>query len=168
MIWNGLSNDIWKWLMLPKHSDIKYISLSVNSFSRAVRQIWGCQRNRIWTIFWAKLYWREKQKRCKVSSQAYRDLPFLWDSSLDARLTSSSVCLSLSVEEKRTAVMSLRFVDPDLESRYSAEKERRTGVAFTCCCVVLVFTSAMEMLIDPQWVKLMNTVWWLKCSDWLM
>ncbi|XP_055042877.2 LOW QUALITY PROTEIN: adenylate cyclase type 3 [Misgurnus anguillicaudatus] len=53
-------------------------------------------------------------------------------------------------EEKRTGVLSLRFVDPDLELRYSAEKERRTGPAFGCCCVVLIFTSAMEILIDPQ------------------
>ncbi|XP_065112450.1 adenylate cyclase type 3 isoform X2 [Paramisgurnus dabryanus] len=53
-------------------------------------------------------------------------------------------------EEKRTGVLSLRFVDPDLELRYSAEKERRTGPAFACCCVVLIFTSAMEILIDPQ------------------
>ncbi|XP_056621161.1 adenylate cyclase type 3-like isoform X2 [Triplophysa dalaica] len=54
------------------------------------------------------------------------------------------------LEEKRTTVLSLMFMDPDLESRYSAEKESRTGVAFSCCCVILVFTSAMEILIDPQ------------------
>ncbi|XP_067274201.1 adenylate cyclase type 3-like isoform X2 [Pseudorasbora parva] len=55
-----------------------------------------------------------------------------------------------TLEERKTGVLSLRFKDPDLESRYSAEKERQTGVAFSCCCVVLLFTSAMEMLIDPQ------------------
>ncbi|KTF95326.1 hypothetical protein cypCar_00006273 [Cyprinus carpio] len=54
------------------------------------------------------------------------------------------------LEKKKTSTLSLRFEDSDLESRYSAEKERRTGVAFSCCCVVLIFTSAMEMLIDPQ------------------
>uniref|UniRef100_A0A673GWG7 adenylate cyclase n=1 Tax=Sinocyclocheilus rhinocerous TaxID=307959 RepID=A0A673GWG7_9TELE len=51
--------------------------------------------------------------------------------------------------EKKMSTLSLRFEDSDLESRYSAEKERQTGVAFSCC-VVLIFTSAMEMLIDPQ------------------
>uniref|UniRef100_A0A8C2FAI2 adenylate cyclase n=1 Tax=Cyprinus carpio TaxID=7962 RepID=A0A8C2FAI2_CYPCA len=55
-----------------------------------------------------------------------------------------------TLEKKKTSTLSLRFEDSDLESRYSAEKERRTGVAFSCCCVVLIFTSAMEMLIDPQ------------------
>ncbi|KTG31155.1 hypothetical protein cypCar_00024897 [Cyprinus carpio] len=55
-----------------------------------------------------------------------------------------------TLEERKTSVLSLRFEDSDLESRYSAEKERRTGVAFSCCCVVLIFTSVMEMLIDPQ------------------
>ncbi|XP_068071803.1 adenylate cyclase type 3 [Danio rerio] len=54
------------------------------------------------------------------------------------------------LEEKKTSALSLRFEDPDLESRYSAEKERQTGVAFSCCCAVLIFTSAMEILIDPQ------------------
>ncbi|KAG1938411.1 adenylate cyclase type [Pimephales promelas] len=55
-----------------------------------------------------------------------------------------------TLEERKTSVLSLRFKDSDLEFRYSAEKERQTGVAFSCCCVVLIFTSAMEMLIDPQ------------------
>ncbi|XP_067239383.1 adenylate cyclase type 3-like [Chanodichthys erythropterus] len=55
-----------------------------------------------------------------------------------------------TLEERKTGLLSLRFKDSDLESRYSAEKERQTGVAFSCCCVVLIFTSAMEMLIDPQ------------------
>ncbi|XP_059354213.1 adenylate cyclase type 3-like isoform X2 [Carassius carassius] len=55
-----------------------------------------------------------------------------------------------TLEKKKTSTLSLRFEDSDLESRYSSEKERRTGVAFSCCCVVLIFTSVMEILIDPQ------------------
>ncbi|TRY88478.1 hypothetical protein DNTS_005159, partial [Danionella cerebrum] len=55
-----------------------------------------------------------------------------------------------TLEKRKTAALSLRFEDPELESRYSSEKERRTGVAFSCSCVVLIFTSAMETLIDPQ------------------
>uniref|UniRef100_A0A3B4DEY7 Adenylate cyclase type 3 n=1 Tax=Pygocentrus nattereri TaxID=42514 RepID=A0A3B4DEY7_PYGNA len=54
------------------------------------------------------------------------------------------------LKEKRTAVLSLQFLDSELESRYSLEKERQTGAAFSCSCVVLFFTSAMETLIDPQ------------------
>uniref|UniRef100_A0A4W4F110 Adenylate cyclase type 3 n=1 Tax=Electrophorus electricus TaxID=8005 RepID=A0A4W4F110_ELEEL len=55
-----------------------------------------------------------------------------------------------TVKEKRTAALSLRFVDSDLEWRYSAEQEHQSGVAFCCSCVVLFFTSIMEVLIDPQ------------------
>ncbi|KAF5890327.1 adenylate cyclase type 3-like, partial [Clarias magur] len=54
------------------------------------------------------------------------------------------------MKEKSITTLSLRFVDSELESRYSAEKERQTGVAFSCSCIVLLFTSAMEILIDPQ------------------
>uniref|UniRef100_A0A4W6C9E4 Adenylate cyclase type 3 n=1 Tax=Lates calcarifer TaxID=8187 RepID=A0A4W6C9E4_LATCA len=45
--------------------------------------------------------------------------------------------------------LSLRFVDPELETRYSVEKEKQSGAAFCCSCVVLLFTAAMEALIDP-------------------
>ncbi|XP_060769530.1 adenylate cyclase type 3-like isoform X2 [Neoarius graeffei] len=55
-----------------------------------------------------------------------------------------------TMKEKSTTTLSLQFVDSELESRYSAEKERQTGVAFSCSCIVLLFTSAMEVLIDPQ------------------
>ncbi|GAA6076121.1 adenylate cyclase type 3-like isoform X2 [Tachysurus ichikawai] len=54
------------------------------------------------------------------------------------------------MKEKSTTALSLHFKDSDLESRYSAEKEPQTGIAFSCSCVVLLFTSAMEVLIDPQ------------------
>ncbi|KAM9495276.1 adenylate cyclase type 3 [Clarias gariepinus] len=55
-----------------------------------------------------------------------------------------------TMKEKSITTLSLRFVDSELESRYSAEKERQTGVAFSCSCIVLLFTSVMEILIDPQ------------------
>ncbi|XP_051813196.1 adenylate cyclase type 3 isoform X3 [Acanthochromis polyacanthus] len=50
---------------------------------------------------------------------------------------------------KHTNRLSLRFVDPDLETRYSVEKEKQSGAAFCCSCVVLLFTAIMEALIDP-------------------
>ncbi|XP_068179446.1 adenylate cyclase type 3 isoform X3 [Antennarius striatus] len=50
---------------------------------------------------------------------------------------------------KHTNRLSLRFVDPDLETRYSVEKEKQSGAAFCCSCVVLIFTTATEALIDP-------------------
>lgn len=50
---------------------------------------------------------------------------------------------------KHTYKLSLRFVDPELETRYSVEKEKQSGAAFCCSCVVLLFTAVMEALIDP-------------------
>lgn len=55
----------------------------------------------------------------------------------------------ISLKGKHTNRLSLRFVDPELETRYSVEKEKQSGAAFCCSCVVLLFTAAMEALIDP-------------------
>uniref|UniRef100_A0A8D0CES6 Adenylate cyclase type 3 n=1 Tax=Scleropages formosus TaxID=113540 RepID=A0A8D0CES6_SCLFO len=57
-----------------------------------------------------------------------------------------------ALKGKHTNRLSLRFVDPELETRYSVEKEKQSGAAFSCSCVVLLFTAAMEALIDPQLV----------------
>ncbi|XP_072769190.1 adenylate cyclase type 3 isoform X3 [Nerophis lumbriciformis] len=57
-----------------------------------------------------------------------------------------------ALKGKHTNRLSLRFVDPDLESRYSVEKEKQSGAAFCCSCLVLLFTAAMEALIDPSLV----------------
>ncbi|CAG6016088.1 adenylate cyclase type 3 [Menidia menidia] len=54
-----------------------------------------------------------------------------------------------ALKGKHTNKLSLRFVDQDLETRYSVEKEKQSGAAFCCSCVVLLFTAVMEMLIDP-------------------
>ncbi|XP_046898253.1 adenylate cyclase type 3 isoform X1 [Hypomesus transpacificus] len=55
-----------------------------------------------------------------------------------------------ALKGRHTNPLSLRFVDPELETRYSVEKEKQSGAAFSCSCVVLLFTAAMEALIDPQ------------------
>ncbi|XP_040020203.1 adenylate cyclase type 3 [Gasterosteus aculeatus] len=54
-----------------------------------------------------------------------------------------------ALKGKHTNKLSLRFADPELETRYSVEKEKQSGAAFCCSCVVLLFTAAMEALIDP-------------------
>uniref|UniRef100_A0A7N6A6T8 Adenylate cyclase type 3 n=1 Tax=Anabas testudineus TaxID=64144 RepID=A0A7N6A6T8_ANATE len=54
-----------------------------------------------------------------------------------------------ALKGKHTNRLSLRFVDAELETRYSVEKEKQSGAAFCCSCVVLLFTAAMEALIDP-------------------
>ncbi|XP_014873965.1 adenylate cyclase type 3 isoform X2 [Poecilia latipinna] len=55
-----------------------------------------------------------------------------------------------ALKGKHTNRLSLRFVDPDLEVRYSIEKEKQSGAAFCCSCVVLLFTTVMEALIDHR------------------
>ncbi|KAI1897993.1 hypothetical protein AGOR_G00089020 [Albula goreensis] len=57
-----------------------------------------------------------------------------------------------ALKEKHTNALSLCFVDTELEKRFSVEKEKQTGAAFGCSCVVLFFTATMEALIDPQLV----------------
>ncbi|XP_061675497.1 adenylate cyclase type 3 isoform X2 [Syngnathoides biaculeatus] len=55
-----------------------------------------------------------------------------------------------ALKGKHTNRLSLRFVDAELETRFSVEKEKQSGAAFCCSCVVLLFTAAMEALIDPR------------------
>ncbi|XP_070407046.1 adenylate cyclase type 3 isoform X3 [Nothobranchius furzeri] len=54
-----------------------------------------------------------------------------------------------ALKGKHTNKLSLRFLDPELETRFSVEKEKQSGAAFCCSCVVLLFTVIMEALIDP-------------------
>uniref|UniRef100_A0A1A7XQ61 adenylate cyclase n=2 Tax=Iconisemion striatum TaxID=60296 RepID=A0A1A7XQ61_9TELE len=54
-----------------------------------------------------------------------------------------------ALKGKNTNKLSLRFLDPELETRFSVEKEKQSGAAFCCSCVVLLFTVIMEALIDP-------------------
>jgi len=64
------------------------------------------------------------------------------------------VCVVLfRLKGKYTNRLSLRFTDPELETRFSVEKEKQSGAAFSCSCVVLLFTAVMEALIDPWSVK---------------
>ncbi|KAM7061537.1 LOW QUALITY PROTEIN: adenylate cyclase type 3 [Acridotheres tristis] len=54
-----------------------------------------------------------------------------------------------ALKGKSTFRLSLRFTDPDMETRYSVEKEKQSGAAFSCSCVVLFFTALVEAVIDP-------------------
>ncbi|XP_076016228.1 adenylate cyclase type 3-like [Genypterus blacodes] len=53
------------------------------------------------------------------------------------------------IKEHQINPVTLRFLDLTLEDHYSAEKERRSGVAFCCSCIVLFFITAMEVFVDP-------------------
>nr|XP_015201681.1 PREDICTED: adenylate cyclase type 3 isoform X1 [Lepisosteus oculatus] len=54
-----------------------------------------------------------------------------------------------ALKGKHTNRLSMRFVDPEMETRFSVEKEKQSGAAFSCSCVVLFFTAIVEALIDP-------------------
>ncbi|NWH41638.1 ADCY3 cyclase, partial [Chloropsis hardwickii] len=54
-----------------------------------------------------------------------------------------------ALKGKSTFRLSLRFTDPEMETRYSVEKEKQSGAAFGCSCVVLFFTALVEAVIDP-------------------
>ncbi|XP_073480989.1 adenylate cyclase type 3-like [Aquarana catesbeiana] len=53
---------------------------------------------------------------------------------------------------KYTYRLSMRFINPEMETRFSVEKEKQSGAAFSCSCVVLFFTAVVQMLIDPMLV----------------
>ncbi|OPJ86406.1 adenylate cyclase type 3 isoform A [Patagioenas fasciata monilis] len=54
-----------------------------------------------------------------------------------------------ALKGKSTFRLSMRFIDPEMETRYSVEKEKQSGAAFSCSCVVLFFTTLVEVFIDP-------------------
>ncbi|XP_069881238.1 adenylate cyclase type 3 isoform X3 [Dipodomys merriami] len=53
------------------------------------------------------------------------------------------------VKKRNTFLLTMRFMDPEMETRYSVEKEKQSGAAFSCSCVVLLCTALVEILIDP-------------------
>uniref|UniRef100_I3IVX0 Adenylate cyclase type 3 n=1 Tax=Oreochromis niloticus TaxID=8128 RepID=I3IVX0_ORENI len=64
-------------------------------------------------------------------------------------LPATSHCIFDRMKDHVINPVSLRFVDGKLEDHYSSEKERRSGAAFSCCMIVLLFITAMEVFIDP-------------------
>ncbi|KAG8122996.1 hypothetical protein E2320_018593, partial [Naja naja] len=55
-----------------------------------------------------------------------------------------------ALKGRSTYRLSMRFIDPEMETRYSVEKEKQSGAAFSCSCVVLFFTAVVEIFIDPR------------------
>uniref|UniRef100_A0A670ZD45 Adenylate cyclase type 3 n=1 Tax=Pseudonaja textilis TaxID=8673 RepID=A0A670ZD45_PSETE len=55
-----------------------------------------------------------------------------------------------ALKGRSTYRLSMRFIDPEMETRYSVEKEKQSGAAFSCSCVVLFFTAMVEIFIDPR------------------
>lgn len=63
-------------------------------------------------------------------------------------LASQTLCCC-RVKKRNTFLLSMRFMDPEMETRYSVEKEKQSGAAFSCSCVILFCTALVEILIDP-------------------
>ncbi|XP_042301499.1 adenylate cyclase type 3 isoform X1 [Sceloporus undulatus] len=57
-----------------------------------------------------------------------------------------------ALKGRATFRLTMRFIDPEMETRYSVEKEKQSGAAFSCSCVVLFFTAVVEIFIDPRLV----------------
>lgn len=84
-----------------------------------------------------------------------------WSASLSRRESASQQCnpawlcwvlmanVAGRLKGKSTFRLSMRFIDPEMETRYSVEKEKQSGAAFSCSCVVLFFTALVEVFIDP-------------------
>uniref|UniRef100_A0A671TTJ3 Adenylate cyclase type 3 n=1 Tax=Sparus aurata TaxID=8175 RepID=A0A671TTJ3_SPAAU len=121
---NGISG---KWKMWVSHFLISFFQVVNPSFPNPRR----------------RLRLRDLAERVIDAQENEQELNKLLNEALLERETVQAL------KGKHTNRLSLRFVDPDLETRYSVEKEKQSGAAFCCSCVVLLFTAAMEALIDP-------------------
>ncbi|XP_059841396.1 adenylate cyclase type 3 isoform X1 [Hypanus sabinus] len=53
-----------------------------------------------------------------------------------------------------TNLLSLRFKAPEMENRFSVEREKQSGAAISCSCVVLAFSFLVQLSIDPGlWIN---------------
>ncbi|XP_067387414.1 adenylate cyclase type 3 isoform X3 [Emydura macquarii macquarii] len=90
-----------------------------------------------------RLRLRDLAERVVDASQNEQELNNLLNEALLERETVQAL------KGKYTYRLSMRFINPEMETRYSVEKEKQSGAAFSCSCVVLFFTALVEILIDP-------------------
>ncbi|XP_062911447.1 adenylate cyclase type 3 isoform X3 [Mobula hypostoma] len=58
-----------------------------------------------------------------------------------------------------TNLLSLRFKAPEMENRFSVEREKQSGAAISCSCVVLAFSFLVQLSIDPGlWINYVTFV----------
>ncbi|XP_015283996.1 PREDICTED: adenylate cyclase type 3 [Gekko japonicus] len=93
-----------------------------------------------------RLRLRDLAERVVDASQNEQELNKLLNEALLERETVQAL------KGKSTYRLSMRFIDPEMETRYSVEKEKQSGAAFSCSCVVLFFTALVEIFIDPRLV----------------
>ncbi|NXH81312.1 ADCY3 cyclase, partial [Edolisoma coerulescens] len=90
-----------------------------------------------------RLRLRDLAERVAGAAQNEQELNKLLNEALLERESIQAIAL------KSTFRLSMRFIDPDMETRYSVEKEKQSGAAFSCSCVILFFTALVEAVIDP-------------------
>eukprot|EP00070_Physeter_catodon_P045880 XP_028352774.1 adenylate cyclase type 3 isoform X1 [Physeter catodon] len=83
------------------------------------------------------------------ASEDEHELNQLLSEALLERESAQVACLHCRVKKRNTFFLSMRFMDREMETRYSVEKEKQSGAAFSCSCVVLLCTALVEILIDP-------------------
>nr|XP_056709604.1 adenylate cyclase type 3 [Euleptes europaea] len=93
-----------------------------------------------------RLRLRDLAERVVDASQNEQELNKLLNEALLERETVQAL------KGKSTYRLSMRFIVPEMETRYSVEKEKQSGAAFSCSCVVLFFTALVEIFIDPRLV----------------
>nr|XP_033793039.1 adenylate cyclase type 3 [Geotrypetes seraphini] len=54
-----------------------------------------------------------------------------------------------AMKGKYTYRLSMRFINPEMEIRFSVEKEKQSGAAFSSSCIVLFLTTLVQAAIDP-------------------
>nr|XP_025037269.1 adenylate cyclase type 3 [Pelodiscus sinensis] len=92
---------------------------------------------------------KEKGTSSGVPPSRTRALPLLFPLACGLPRFTGVRGVSGRLKGKYTYRLSMRFINPEMETRYSVEKEKQSGAAFSCSCVVLFFTALVEALINP-------------------
>uniref|UniRef100_A0A8C4QS62 adenylate cyclase n=1 Tax=Eptatretus burgeri TaxID=7764 RepID=A0A8C4QS62_EPTBU len=58
--------------------------------------------------------------------------------------------LAHEIKMKHMNPLSMRFLDKGMETRFSVEKEKQSGAAIICNCIVLFFSFIVELCLDPR------------------
>uniref|UniRef100_UPI00358F0C94 adenylate cyclase type 3 n=2 Tax=Myxine glutinosa TaxID=7769 RepID=UPI00358F0C94 len=58
--------------------------------------------------------------------------------------------LAHEIKMKRMNPLSMRFLDKGMETLFSVEKEKQSGAAIICSCIVLLFSFIVELCLDPR------------------
>ncbi|XP_051868632.1 adenylate cyclase type 3 [Pristis pectinata] len=100
-----------------------------------------------------RLRLRDLSERVVDSEQNQQELNQLLDAALLERENVQAT------KGRCTNRLSMRFTVPELESRFSVEREKQSGAAISCSCVVLAFSFLVQLSIDPGlWINYITFV----------